>query len=153
MIPDFVDGTNLPIGGYACSLAEIKERFVYNDCRRRLFTTLIAVFALAKRCGFLHALVGGSYPTGKECPGDIDVTWFCTPGTSKSTVDPNCIQIMEDRSDKGNFLFVPFDEGSVPTEYGAKLDRWSYDLGYDVKSNTPRGVLLVNLEDFDYESC
>jgi len=44
MIPDFVDGINLPEGGYLCSLAEIEERFVYNDCRRKLFGTLITVF-------------------------------------------------------------------------------------------------------------
>ena len=152
MIPDFVDGINLPEGGYSCSLAEIEERFVYNDCRRKLFGTLITVFAHAKRCGFLHALLGGSYPTAKQCPGDIDVTWFCAPGTTKSTVEPHCIQIMEDTSDSGNFQFIPFDEGSAPGDYRAKMDLWAMNFGFDVKTNTPRGVLLVNLEEFEYES-
>jgi hypothetical protein len=151
MIPDFVDGTNLPEGGYSCSFAEIEERFVYNECRRALFTTLTSVFTLAKRCGFLHALLGGSYPTAKQCPRDIDVTWFCPPGTTKSKVDPHCVQIMEDTSDKGNFQFIPFDEGSVPDDYRAKMDLWAMNFGFDVKTNTPRGVLLVNLEEFDYE--
>ena len=59
---------------------------------------------------------------------------------------------MEDSSTKGNFLFVAFDEGSFPDEYRAKMDYWSMQLGYDVKTGNPRGVLLVNLVEHENEA-
>ena len=79
MIPSLIDDINLPIGGHECTLAEIEERFAVNEHRMSLFTRLVAVLRLAKRCGFLHALLGGSFPTAKELPNDIDITWFCAP--------------------------------------------------------------------------
>jgi hypothetical protein len=149
MIPAFVDGVNLPIGGHDCSLAELEERFVGNDHRRSLFVILLEVMRLAKRCGFLHVLVGGSFPTAKDHPKDLDMTWFCRPGTDKTTVNEECIQIMEDRSDRGNFLYIPFDKDSEPDTWPRKMSQWAHDLGYDVKTSMNRGVLLVSLDDDD----
>lgn len=149
MIPAFMDGVNLPIGGHECTLAELEERFVQNEHRRALFETLIALMRLARKCGFLHVLLGGSFPTAKERPHDIDVSWFCPPGTTKTSVKEECIQIMEDTSDKGNFQFIPFDNGTNPEEWPAKMTYWSLQLGYDLKTGTDRGVILLNLSDDD----
>lgn len=149
MIPAFIDNLNLPVGGHRCTLAELEERFANNDHRRSLFKVILEVMRLAKKCGFLHALLGGSFPTAKERPKDIDITWFCVPGTAKTTVSPECIQIMEDASDKGNFLFVPFDIGTGPAEWPQKMDFWAAQIGFDAKTKTDRGVLLVNLADED----
>ena len=152
MIPAFVDGKNLPVGGHECTLDEVEARFASNEHRAGLFRTLVEVMKIAKRCGFLHALLGGSYPTTKEQPSDIDVTWFCPPGTKKASVRPECIEIMEDNSDLGNFQFVPYDQGSAPSDYEGKRKLWASPsfFGFDDKENTPRGVLLLNLEDDDY---
>jgi hypothetical protein len=149
MIPAFVDGINLPIGGHRCSIAELEERFAQNDHRRSLFQVFLEVMRLAKRCGFLHAILGGSFPTGKEKPQDIDITWFCKPGTTKTSVDAECIKIMEDSSDKGNFLFIPFDKDTGPDEWPQKMDLWARNLGFDAKAMADRGVLLVSLDDED----
>jgi len=149
MIPAFSDGVNLPLGGHSCSLAELEARFVCNDHRRLLFDTLLELMRLAKRFGFLHALLGGSFPTAKERPSDLDVTWFCKPGTDKTTVSLECIELMEDSSDRGNFLYVPFDEGSVPDEWPDKMHFWATQLGFDLKTGIDRGVLLVNLKEDD----
>lgn len=149
MIPGYVDGLNLPVGGHLCSLSELEERFAWNDRRKRLFEVLVNVIRLAKRCGFLHALLGGSFPTAKDLPDDIDVTWFCAPGTDKTTVDEECIQIMEDRSEDGNFQYVPFDAGSGHEQRRAKLDLWSSHWGFDAKTGGLRGVILLDLGDDD----
>lgn len=150
MIPAFVDGKNLPVGGHECTLDEAEARFASNDHRAGLFRTLVEVMKIAKRCGFLYALLGGSYPTAKEKPSDIDVTWFCPPGTEKASVSPECIKIMEDIPDLGNFLYLPYDEGSGPDEYRSKRALWADALGYDAKEGTPRGVLLLSLENDDH---
>jgi len=149
MIPEFVDGLNLPIGGHFCTVAEVEDRFVFNEGRRTLFQALIDLLRLARRCGFLRVLLGGSFPTGGESPSDLDITWFCKPGTTKISVERECIEIMEDSSDRGNFLFVPFDEGTGPDSYPAKLAFWAERLGWCAKTNMPRGVLLLSLENDD----
>lgn len=149
MIPAFVDGINLPVGGHRCSLAELEQRFANNEHRRSLFQTMLEVMRLARRCGFLHALLGGSFPTAKEFPQDIDITWFCKPGTTKTSVSEECIKIMEDASDRGNFLYVPFNENTGPEEWPAKMDFWALNFGFDAKAKTDRGVLLVSLDDED----
>ena len=149
MIPAFVDGTNLPIGGHDCTLAEIEGVFAYNDHRQTLFGTLVELLRLARRCGFLHALLAGSYPTSKEEPKDLDLTWFCRPGTDKTTVNSECIKLMEDKGGAANFQVVPYDKGSLPEHYGEKRALWASPdyFGRDWQTNTPRGVLLLDLTD------
>jgi hypothetical protein len=149
MIPAFIDEVNLPVGGHRCTLAELEERFVQNEHRLGLFQNLIEVMSLARKCGFLYALLGGSFPTAKEIPKDIDLTWFCPPGTTKTSVREECIQIMEDSSDRGSFLFLPFDMGTGPAEWPAKMELWAQNLGFDTKTRTDRGVLLLDLSDDD----
>jgi hypothetical protein len=149
MIPAFVDGTNLPVGGHRCSLSELEERFASNEPRRTLFDNLVQLMKLAKRCGFLHVLLGGSFPTAKATPSDLDITWFCSPGTTKTSVREECIKIMEDTSDTHNFLYIPFDMNTGPDEWPEKMDRWALSFGYDYKTRTDRGVLLVSLDDDD----
>jgi hypothetical protein len=151
MIPAFVDGLNLPTGGHRCTLTELEHRFASNEHRRRLFDLLLEVLRQARRCGFLHALLAGSFPTAKELPDDIDVTWFCAPGVDKTTVRDECIEIMEDTSEKGSFQFVPFDRDSGIEEQKQKLDLWASPRfwGVDYKTMQPRGVILLDLTDDD----
>lgn len=149
MIPAFIDGVNLPAGGHRCTLAELEQRFVNSERRLELFQTLIDAMRLARSCGFLHVLLGGSFPTSRESPKDIDITWFCPPGTTKTSVREECTQIMEDASDKGSFLYVPFDVGTGPAEWPAKMELWALQLGFDFKTKTDRGVLLLDLSDDD----
>lgn len=151
MIPAYCDGLNLPMGGHACTLTELEERFASNDRRRRLFQSLIDVLKLARKCGFLQALLGGSFPTAKESPGDLDITWFCKPGTDKTTVSRDCIQLMEDSSNEMSFMYIPYDMDSKPEDCSKKLELWASPAcwGMDSKTNTPRGVLLIDLTDDD----
>lgn len=151
MIPEFRDGINLPDGGHECSLAQIEERFAVNEHRRGQFDFLIRLLRLARQCGFLHVMIAGSFPTSKEMPRDLDLTWFCKPGTNKTSVQSECIEIMEDRGGGASFQFLPYDQGSSPDQYGEKRAEWASPMffGCDWKTLTPRGVLILDLADDD----
>jgi hypothetical protein len=144
MIPAYTDGINLPPGGHRCSIEELEARFGQGDRRVSLFRELRGLLKRATDCGFLWAAIGGSFATSKPEPDDLDITWFTAPGVTKDTVRPECHQLMDDarasRELGHNMLYIPLD----PDDPG-KMDTFIMQMGFDLKTRTDRGMLVVSL--------
>src|SRR5580704_13489307 len=96
MIPTLDSFGHLPAGGHTCTLAECFMRFRINEHRDVLCAKFENISEIARKCGFIAVLIGGSFPTGKERPRDMDLMWITEPDVEKETVSPACRQLMED---------------------------------------------------------
>jgi hypothetical protein len=88
MIPAFNEYGHLPVGGHACTWQEFNERFRHNDRRRALCAKLEEIVRMARGCGFLKVLIGGSFPTAEEAPGDMDLAWVTDFNVTKGYCRP-----------------------------------------------------------------
>jgi hypothetical protein len=143
MIPDFDQFGNLPSGGHECTWEEFHGRFRFAGRREVLCRALEPIVQLARNCGFLRVMIGGSFPTSKSEPGDIDVTWITDPDVSKDTVRPECVKLMEDHTAKGEFgfnmFFLPIDNDR------AQIQKWALLFGFCAKTKKDRGMLVIEL--------
>lgn len=143
MIPDFNEHGFLPVGGHNCTWEEFYEKFRINEDRRVLCATLEEVVATARRCGFLKVLIGGSFPTSKERPHDIDLVWVTDVDVTKDTVKPECVHLMEDRLADERYgwsmQYVPVDHDQERIQY------WAAQFGWCSQTQRPRGMLVLDL--------
>ena len=143
MIPDFNEYGDLPVGGHSCSFDELERRFKINECRNALCEKLTQIIELARRCGFIKALIGGSFPTAKQEPGDIDIAWITPKGVTKDTVQPGCVKLMEDNTASSEYgwsmQYLPVGEDEDRIQY------WARQFGFDSYTLRERGVLLLDL--------
>lgn len=141
MIPDFADELNLPPGGHECTWEEVVNRFGRGAYRQRLCQSLREIVQIAKRCGFLKVIIGGSFPTAKLEPDDLDLTWITEPDVSKETVSPECVKIMESHGHLGySYLYLAFGPDSD------MVRQFANKLGFDQAANCDRGTLILDLE-------
>lgn len=141
MIPDFVDGLNLPPGNHPCSWDELEDRFCYGRRRPLLCGDLRHLLEKGKACGFVGAVIWGSFATGKEEPGDLDLLFIVRRGVTKADVSPECAEIMDPIA--GNeryghdFLYCHDEPETIST--------LTYSLGIDKITKKDRGTLLLDL--------
>ena len=146
MIPEFVDDLNLENKAHRCTIEEVRARFCSEE-RMKLCDKLEHLLHKGRECGFLYALIGGSFATAKPLPQDLDITWFVPHGVDKTNVSCDCADMMDSQHSRerfgADFLYVPLkeDRASWPED----LERWGRDLGFDPKTNTERGTLLLEL--------
>ncbi len=143
MIPALNDFGHLPVGGHPCTWEEFYERFRFNERRVSLCEKLQGILALAKRCGFLRVMIGGSFPTAADAPRDMDLTWITAANVTKETVRPECVKLMDDAAAKAeygwNMLYLPLNHDD------AKIQYWARELGFCVKTLKDRGTLVIDL--------
>jgi Family of unknown function (DUF6932) len=143
MIPELNESGHLPVGGHACTWEEFYLRFRCSERRQELCLALEPIIALARHCGFLRVMIGGSFPTSAASPRDIDLTWIAAENVSKDTVKPECVKLMDDKMAKDeygwNMLFLPIDHDE------SKIQHWARQLGFCCKTNKDRGMLVIDL--------
>jgi hypothetical protein len=143
MIPAFDDFGHLPVGGHECTWAEFYERFRSNDWRNLLCVKLEGIVPIAQGCGFLKVLIGGSFPTAVDRPGDMDLAWVTDFDVTKETVDPECVKLMDDNMADEEFgwsmLYLPIDHDLQ------RIEHWATQLGFCSKTRRNRGMLVIDL--------
>lgn len=143
MIPSFVDEVNLPPGGHECTWEELVEVFCRGPVREVLCHRLRRLLERARDCGFLKALVGGSFPTSKVDPGDLDLLWITPEGVGRDALLPECQELADgsvSRERLGcDILFLPIGHN------GGKIQEWALQLGFDHKTRRDRGMILIDL--------
>jgi hypothetical protein len=97
----------------------------------------------ARDCGFLRAILGGSFPTAKAEPGDLDLLFVTPRGITKEDVSPNCAELMNGTESKERY---GHDFGYCPDE-PESVDGLIWSLGYDRKTGEDRGVLVIDLHE------
>jgi hypothetical protein len=111
MIPDFVDGVNLPPGGHPCSWDELVDRFGCTPPRQTLCAELLEFINRAKDCGFVSVAIGGSFPTAKDGPGDLDLLFVVPPGTCPELLHDQCKELLDSAMSRvrfgHDFMFCP----------------------------------------------
>jgi hypothetical protein len=143
MIPNFDKHGHLPIGGHWCHWEEFYGRFRTNKRRGELCDTLEKVLAIARGCGFVAVLVGGSFVTAKENPRDMDLTWITEPGVTKDSVRPECRKLMDETGSEPEYgwsmLYLAINHNEVD------IQDWARKLGFCYKTLRDRGTLLLDL--------
>jgi hypothetical protein len=76
VIPDLEPNGNLGRGVYDSSWIEFLDRFVWNAQRRRIAAALHSALLCLARAECDEVLVGGSFVSSKESPGDVDVLYL-----------------------------------------------------------------------------
>ena len=102
-IPEFIDRYHLPPGVHECSMQEIEERFLWSDRRKdvwKLFNNFL------DRLEFLGItpdaiLINGSFVTGRNEPGDVDVCLLIPP-----TKLSNAYNALSNEEDRQCLLFI-----------------------------------------------
>ena len=144
MIPDFFDGVNLPPGGHRCTVEELEARFGIGPQRVQLCEKLMHLLESARKCGFVIALIGGSFPTAKEAPKDLDITWFGPSTLTPNNVTPPCAALMDAANSREHFgcdmMFIPL----APTQPD-QIGHWASQFGFDAKTFKDRGTLILEL--------
>ena len=143
MIPALNDFGHLPVGGHYCTWEEFYERFRFNDCRTLLCAKLQGVLDLARRCGFIRVIIGGSFPTAAVAPRDIDISWITAADVTKETVKPECVKLMDNMASQEEYQW---DMNYLPLDHDKeRIDRWAKDLGFCFKTHRDRGTLIIDL--------
>jgi hypothetical protein len=143
MIPNPNDFGNLPLGGHYCTWEEFNARFRTNPRRNQLCIQFEEIAAVARRCGFIKVMIGGSFPTSKSAPSDMDLAWITEPDVTKDTVKPDCLNLMEDSAAKRyygwNMQYLPVDSDEEKIQY------WARQFGYCFKTKRDRGMVILDL--------
>jgi len=143
MIPAFNDSGHLPVGGHYCTWEEFYERFRFNDRRVSLCDKLQGILGLARRCGFLRVIIGGSFPSTAPAPRDIDLSWIVDDDVTKETVRPECVALMDSMAAEGKYqwsmMCLPLDNDD------ARIQLWATRLGFCFKTKKERGTLVIDL--------
>lgn len=143
MIPDFDEFGHLPVGGHDCTWEEFYEKFNVTEQRRELCLKLYEILGLARKCGFLKVLIGGSFPTAKPNPSDIDLSWVTDVEVTKDVVKPECVHLMEDTVAKAkygwNMQYLPIDHDLPSIQY------WAREFGFCFKTKRDRGMVVIDL--------
>jgi hypothetical protein len=143
MIPDFDEYGNLPVGTHSCTFDEFYTRFRVNAHRSSLCEKFEIILRIARNCGFLAVLVGGSFATAKETPRDMDLTWLTEIDVDKERVKPECLALMDDaaaQAESGwSMMYLPIDHDQE------RIAHWGRELGFCHYTRRNRGTLYIEL--------
>ena len=92
MIPSLVDVSGapfevLPPGIHWATLAQVGERFAYNERRTWLFEGVVSVARVLSAAGCVAMYLDGSFVTSKDDPADFDGCWEAA-GVKADLLDP-----------------------------------------------------------------
>lgn len=88
-IPAFDHNGNLPPGVYRTTMAEITNRFAWNEKRRKLCKGLGRAVANLGAAGVRRVWIAGGFVSSKDEPNDVDGCWDYVPGDlDVSRLDP-----------------------------------------------------------------
>jgi hypothetical protein len=143
MIPALNESGHLPVGGHYCTWEEFYERFRFNERRVCLCDKLQEVLDLARRCGFIRVIVGGSFPTDTDSPRDMDLSWITAVDVTKESVKPECVKLMDsmvaEEEYQWSMIYLPLNHDE---EW---IQHWAVQLGFCSKTFKDRGTLVIDL--------
>jgi hypothetical protein len=143
MIPAFNDFGHLPVGGHHCTWDEFHARFRFSERRTALCEKLRGIVDLARRCGFLKVMIGGSFPTAIPAPRDLDLTWIVSQNVTRETVRPECVTLLDtmaaEEEHKCSMMYVAVGDDE------AKIQDWAKNLGFCAKTKRDRGTVVIDL--------
>jgi hypothetical protein len=87
-IPNFFDKYHLPAGEHLCSYAEVENKFVSNDQRKKVWNDFMRLYDRFTSLGLnpKSMLIDGSFVTGRQQPGDVDFGALIPPRITKEAL-------------------------------------------------------------------
>jgi len=142
MIPEFYDGEFLPDGDHDATWTEVRQRFGSGETRRHLCDQMSRFIQTARGCGFKEVYLFGSFISGKDIPGDIDLMWVYRG--DYDTLRPECKELLDyGRMKERNWDMWCSSDDPVNVKY--LLDGWRKN-----KTRTKqRGIIKIDLEKFE----
>jgi len=142
MIPDFYDGSFLPVGDHSAVWEEVVEKFGGTATRKGFCDRLIKFLRQAKKCGFLKVYLFGSFISAKDDPGDVDLLWVHRQNLDKSALAQECRDLLDYELMKAREDWDMWCCSNDPFVINYLMDGWRIDKG---PKKTPRGVILLEL--------
>jgi hypothetical protein len=84
---------NLPVGVHAATWAELASRFGTNQRRTDLLGQLRPALDALHGAGIERAVIGGSFVTTKELPGDVDLAFLASDAAGVSQAKRAIVQL------------------------------------------------------------
>ncbi len=144
-LPEFSAEGHLPPGVYSTDLPEFLGRFARGNKRQKLAGGLVRQLDILTRCGCKQVILGGSFVTAKQKPGDFEGLWL-VEGTDLEALVRLEPALLAQTADAPTQL---------DADYGGTLSPWYRDsitcpglleyLQYDNRSGHHKGVVLVTL--------
>jgi hypothetical protein len=144
MIPAFYDGEFLPDGDHDATWQEVQARFGRGACREHLCERMSQFIMTARRCGFRQVFLFGSFISGKEEPGDLDMLWVYR-AESLLTMEPECKDLinygmMKIRYDVDSWCCSDDKESVMDLLTGWRKNKTRTKI---------RGIIRIDLERFE----
>ena len=146
-IPEFTENEILPNSIYNCSFEELEGvfgRFQSTDCRIILTRKLKAYIQDLRQSGIgTELIIDGSYVTGKDNPGDIDLILVLEKDFDYSSpINPFEYNLASNRAVKRKYGFDVFVEKKGTERYNSLIEFF-----HKVKENPDltKGLLKITL--------
>lgn len=154
-IPEHNDDGLLPPGEWEASWDEIEKRFGTNFRRREIIAGLRHVADQLRAHGVKRLWLDGSFTSDKLRPNDVDVVYEIEPGADETDwhdVGPSRRQHMKKyhRVDLWRYPSWQPPKGHVGPSEAANLITIK-EYFESTEDGTPRGLVLLRLEDDDQE--
>ncbi len=145
MIPEYDHKGNLPPGIHLATWLEIKERYEYNDARRKQLCGLRSALDNLKSAGCKRAYLDGSFITSKACPDDYDLCWE-PKGVDDSRIDQLFIVTRFVLPPRKEQKAKYFGEILITLNHPAVFDTLSY-FQLDDRTGDAKGIISINLDE------
>ena len=142
MIPEFYDGMYLPDGEHEASWDEVHERFGKpTEARQALSRRLKHFLDVAKNCAFIRVYLFGSFISGKEEPGDVDLMY--SSDLDFDSLTQQCRELLNYSVIKAREGWDMFCCSDTPSSspLGNLLEAWKED-----RDKKRRGMIVISLQ-------
>ena len=148
MLPNFTKDGNLPPGIHEMSWVNLCDKFGFNLQRKVLLDGLFLVVSNLKEAGCKKLYIDGSFVTEKEFPNDIDGCWD-TDNVDIGKIDPVLIDFNYKRIKQKMKYGCEFFPTSC--REGGSGKTWIEFFQTNKATGTLKGIVYLNLEDFQYD--
>ena len=142
-VPPFDPATGLlPPGEHTAGWDEIRDRFGWNLCRRRLLDGLQEGPAALGAVGCRTVWLNGSFVTAKEEPGDFDAVWSPV-GVDRAQLRADAPELL-DLSDHRGEQKRRFGGEFLPNVVEGASGRQFADFFQTDRDGTSKGIVVID---------
>lgn len=130
----------LPPGVHNASLDEVRERYAYNEHRKRLFEGFARAFTELQKAKCQAVFLDGSFTGETPTPSDFDVCWSPV-GVDSKKIDPVFLDFSQKRKAQKQKYHGEFFPSTSKAAIGVTF--FSY-FQKDKYTGKPKGIINVH---------
>lgn len=142
-IPTFTAKGYLPPGRYRCDLLEFQQRYALNPRRKQLFDGLLTLIGDLESCGCRRVVIGGSYVTSKNEPGDFEGL-FDAEGVDMTALANRQPALLSDSPEHQRMQASLYGGALCPWYHHPRGDTGLFEyFQYDDRNGCRKGVVVI----------